>query len=49
MVKRLDDNTLAAGVEGTVYFLDISVGKSGNILKTYTGIPGSPVDVAVKN
>jgi hypothetical protein len=49
MVKRLDDNTLVAGVDGTVYFLDISVGKSGNILKTYTGIPGSPVDVAVKN
>ena len=49
MVKRIDDNTLVAGVDGTVYFLDISTGKSGDIIKTYSGIPGLPVDVAIRN
>jgi hypothetical protein len=43
-----DDNTLMAGVDGIVYFLDISTGKNGDILKKYTGIPGSPVDITVK-
>lgn len=42
-------NTLIAGVDGTVYFLDISTGKFGDILKKYDGIPGSPVDVVVRN
>ncbi|WP_205513853.1 PKD-like family lipoprotein [Longitalea arenae] len=49
MIKLADDeNTLIAGVEGTIYFLDISTGKTGEILKRYTGIPGTPVDVTVK-
>ncbi|MFL5746758.1 MAG: PKD-like family lipoprotein [Niastella sp.] len=43
-----DENTLMAGVDGTVYFLDISTGKNGDVLKKYTGIPGSPVDITVK-
>ncbi|HEX6428635.1 MAG TPA: hypothetical protein VF008_13160, partial [Niastella sp.] len=50
MVKMIDNgNTLAAGVEGSLYFLDVSTGKFGDILKKYDGIPGSPVDVAIKN
>jgi hypothetical protein len=49
MIKLADnENTLIAGVDGAVYFLDISTGKSGEVLKKYTGIPGSPVDVTVK-
>ena len=50
MVKIIDNgNTLVAGVDGTVYFLNVSTGKFGDVLKKYTGIPGSPIDVAVKN
>ncbi|MCS3800763.1 PKD-like family lipoprotein [Niastella sp. OAS944] len=49
MIKLADDdNTLIAGVDGTVYFLDVSVGKNGEVFRKYTGIPGSPVDVTVK-
>jgi hypothetical protein len=49
MVKVTDNgNTLIAGVDGAVYFLDISTGKNGEILKKYVGIPGAPVDVTVK-
>jgi hypothetical protein len=49
MIKLADnENTLIAGVEGAVYFLDISIGKNGEVFRKYTGIPGSPVDVTVK-
>lgn len=49
MVKVTDGgNTLIAGVNGTVYFLDISTGKNGLIVKQINGVPGSPVDVAVR-
>lgn len=40
-----DDNTLTVGTAGTVFTLDIGVGKTGNIIKTINGIPGSPVDI----
>lgn len=46
MVKLTDnDNTLIAGVDGAVYYLDISTGKFGDVIRTYTNIPGAPVDV----
>jgi hypothetical protein len=45
MIKLADDNTLIAGVDGAVYYLDVSLGKSGDIFRKYTGIPGAPVDV----
>ena len=46
MVKLTDnDNTLVAGVDGAVYYLDVSTGKFGDIIRKYTGIPGAPVDV----
>ena len=49
MVKVTDGgNTLIAGVNGTVYFLDISTGRNGQIIKQINGVPGSPVDVAVR-
>lgn len=42
-----DDNTLIAGVDGSIYFIDVSVGKDGSTLTkpTITGIPGTPVDM----
>lgn len=45
MVKVIDNgNTLVAGTEGTLYYLDISTGKFGEVIKKYEGIPGAPVD-----
>jgi hypothetical protein len=43
-----NDNTLIAGVEGSLYFLDVSTGVFGNVIKKIDGIPGDPVDVVVK-
>lgn len=48
MKISLDDNTLTVGVSGTVYTLDVSISKTGNIIKTITGIPGAPVDIIIK-
>jgi len=49
MLKITDgDNTLIAGVDGAVYFLDVSTGVNGNVIKKIDGIPGSPIDVVVK-
>jgi hypothetical protein len=44
-----DDNTLIAGVDGSIYFLDVSVGKDGSTTTqpTINGIPGTPVDMAI--
>jgi hypothetical protein len=45
MVKVIDlGNTLVAGTEGSLYYLDISTGKSGEVIKKYDGIPGAPID-----
>ena len=41
-------NTLIAGVSGTVYFLDISTGRNGQLISQINNVPGSPVDVAVR-
>lgn len=42
-----DGNTLIAGIDGSIHFLDVSVGKDGSTTTqpTITGIPGSPVDM----
>lgn len=44
-----DGNTLVAGVDGSIYFLDVSVGKDGSTTTqtTINGIPGTPVDMVV--
>jgi len=48
MIKlSADGNMLTAGTDGTLYNLDVSVGKNGKITKTITGIPGAPVDVVI--
>jgi hypothetical protein len=41
-------NTIIAGVDGSVFFLDVSTGRNGNITRRIDGIPGSPVDVTVR-
>jgi hypothetical protein len=43
-----DDNTLTVGTSGSVFTLDVSVGKTGNITKTINGIPGAAVDMIIK-
>jgi len=50
MLKLIDDDhTLIAGVDGSVYWLDVNNGVFGNVIKKIDGIPGSPVDVAESN
>jgi hypothetical protein len=48
MIKLIDQNTLVAGVDGSLYYLNISTGKNGDLIKKIDGIPGSPVDIAVR-
>lgn len=42
-------NLLVAGVEGSIYYLDISTGKTGQVIARYDGIPGMPKDVIVRD
>lgn len=50
MIKLHENgNELIAGSAGKLYFLDISTGRNGEILRTIDGIPGNPVDVATRN
>ena len=42
-------NLLVAGVEGSIYYLDVSTGKLGQVIQQYNGIPGSPKDVIVRD
>jgi len=49
MIKIMDNgNTLIAGVEGSIYYLDTGVGKPGDIVKQINGIPGQPVDITTR-
>ena len=48
MIKLQSDELLLAGVEGSLYFLDVSAGQNGTVTKVVDKIPGSPVDVAVR-
>lgn len=50
MLKLNGNGTvLTAGVEGSLIFLDVSVGNNGKLIKTINGIPGAPVDFVSKN
>jgi hypothetical protein len=42
-------NLLVVGVEGSIYYLDISTGKTGQMIARYDGIPGEPKDVIVRD
>ncbi|MCC8408182.1 hypothetical protein LJ707_04520 [Mucilaginibacter sp. UR6-1] len=46
---KLSGNTLTAGIDGALVFLDVSVGSNGKHIKTIEGIPGAPVDFVSKN
>ncbi|RPD47299.1 PKD-like family lipoprotein [Paracnuella aquatica] len=49
MIKLMDnDNTLAVGVEGAVYLLNVGTGQNGSVTRKIEGIPGRPVDLAVR-
>jgi hypothetical protein len=43
-----DGNTLIAGTDGSLYTLDISTGKYGNVLKKVDGLPGHVVDIILR-
>ncbi len=49
MIKlSADGSTLTAGAQGTLYTLDVSVGKNGAVINTISGIPGNPIDVVTR-
>ena len=49
MIKVIDNgNVLLAGTEGSLYHLDISTGKFGDVIKKIDGIPGAPVDATIR-
>ncbi len=43
-----EENTLVAGTDGNIYFLDISTGKYGDIKEKISGLQGEPVDLYEK-
>lgn len=50
MIKLINGgNTMLAGTEGTLYHLDVSTGKFGDIIKKQTGIPGQTIDAVIRN
>jgi hypothetical protein len=50
MIKVADNgSTLMAGTEGSLYFLDVSTGKFGDIKQRIDGLPGTTIDAAVRN
>jgi hypothetical protein len=49
MIKLSDDGTtITAGVDGSIFTLDVSVGNNGAITQTINGIPGSPIDIVIR-
>jgi hypothetical protein len=49
MIKVIDsDNTLLAGTEGSLYYLDISAGKFGDLKSKVDGLPGKLIDVEIR-
>ena len=49
MIKLSSDGkTLSAGTDGTLYSLDVSVGENGRIIKTVSGLEGSPIDIVIR-
>jgi len=50
MIKVSDDgNTLYAGVDGSLFYLDISTGNNGNLIKRIDGLPGTVIDMTIRN
>lgn len=49
MIKLIDQNTLVAGTEGKLLYLDVRTGVNGTVIKTVEGIPGTPMDLYQRN
>jgi len=50
MIKvSADGNTLYAGVNGSLYYLNISTGNYGTLIKRIDGLPGTVIDLAIRN
>ena len=43
-----DESTLMVGTEGTIWFTNINTGQNGSLIKKIEGIPGSPMDMAIR-
>lgn len=49
MIKLIEDgNKLIAGIDGSIFTLDVSTGKFGDILQRIDGIPGKVVDIVLR-
>lgn len=49
MIKLINGgNTLVAGTAGSLYYLDVSTGSLGTLSKQIDGVPGNPIDLAVR-
>ncbi|MBL0742994.1 PKD-like family lipoprotein [Chryseolinea lacunae] len=48
MLKLIDNDLLVAGVEGALYYMDVSAGKYGDLLKKVGNIPGNPIDIVIR-
>jgi hypothetical protein len=43
-----DEKTLMVGTKETVWFTNINTGEYGSFIKKIEGIPGSPMDIAIR-
>ncbi|HMI03883.1 MAG TPA: PKD-like family lipoprotein [Pedobacter sp.] len=43
-----DEETLLVGTDGTIWFTNIKTGEGGSLIKKIEGIPGAPVDMAIR-
>ena len=48
LLKLKDSDTLIAGTDGYLCFLDIGTGKSGQIIRDFDQVTGEPVDLYIK-
>ena len=48
MIKLMDQNTLIAGTDGSIYYLDISKDNLGTKIKQIDGLPGKVIDLAFR-
>lgn len=48
LLKLKDTDTLIAGTDGYLCFLDISTGKSGQVIRDFDQVIGEPVDLYIK-
>lgn len=48
MIKIMDQNTLVAGTDGSIYYLNISMANLGTKIKEIDGLPGKVIDIAFR-